>query len=587
MKRFKYLIGKSRACVLLICIFSFILCSKDEDTNKEPEPDKPEEIIYDEASAPPVISGVDESDYTVYYVDSGALGNDANNGLSETTPFKSLSKITGLAKTPKMKILLKSGARFTGNLILSNLQGTENKPFIVDKYGGETRPVIDGNGTASAVEIREGNIRFRNIRITNKAGNRGIYVTPVVSGALKNVEITGCRIEEVNWTGSDEIIDVNPSRLSVREICPDARYVYQNGGIHFDANTSTSVGASWFENIFITGNEIFKVSRTGIWMDSQWAKRPGITWGHNNYIDDSHGWYPAKNVVVQGNDISYTGGDGVVLIATRDSYIDHNRAYHANYLGRTNSYNVAMWPHSSINFVMQFNEVAYTHLENGASDGEGLDVDIACIDCVVQYNYVHHNDGGGILICNSKSEINGQERIGDHRGTIVRNNVFYDNGKDVEKPAFLVISSAVGKTDLYNNTVVVSNRRPDIKFVLSADWENIGKSKDITFRNNIFVTASQVSARFDILQITNCKFENNLVFPNGNSINTTIADKKLLVFDPKITIPAALDGYENGLNFMPKEPKTFQEGMLFNGMPEKDMAGNSVKQRKYLGAFCK
>jgi hypothetical protein len=565
-----------------------MMCCKNDNPNNGTAPDnKPEEIIYEEVASPPVISTIDESDYTVYYVDSGSLGNDSNNGLSEAAPFKSLGKITGLAKTPKMKILLKSGARFTGNLVLSGLQGTETKPFIVDKYGGNAQPTIDGNGTASAVEIKDGNIRFRNIRVTNKAGNRGIYVTPAVAGALKNVEITGCRIEEINWAGSDEIAGVNPSRLNIRNICPDSRYVYQNGGIVFDANTSSSVGASWFENIFITNNEIFKVSRTGIWMDSQWAKRPGISWGHNDYIDDEHGWYPAKNVVVQGNDISYPGGDGVVLIATRGAYIDHNKAYHANYLGRTGYYNVALWPHSSINCVMQFNEAAYTHLENGGGDGEGLDVDIACINCLVQYNYVHHNDGGGILICNNKSEINGQERIGDHRGTIVRNNVFYDNGKDAEKPAFLAISSAVGKTDLYNNTVIVSGRRPDVLFVLSADWANIGKSKDITFRNNIFTATGQVSAGFDIRQITNCKFENNLVFPNGNNVNTTISDSKLLVFDPKITVPAMLDDYENGLKFVPKEPKVIQEGMLFNGMPEKDMAGNSTKQIKYLGAFCK
>jgi hypothetical protein len=543
--------------------------------------------MYEAVPIPPTFPDIDESDYTTYYVDNGSLGSDTNNGLSEYTPFKTLGKITNLPKVPKMKILLKSGAEFVGNLVLTNLQGTENKPFIVDKYGGEARPVIDGAGRASAVEIRDGNISFQNIRITNKAGNRGIYVTPTVAGALKNVEITGCRIEEINWTGSDEIIGVNPSQINIQSVCPDARYDYQNGAIIFDANTSLSVGASWFENIFITKNEIFKVSRTGIWMDSQWAKRPGISWGHNDYIDDDHGWYPAKNIVVQGNDISYTGGDGVVLIATRDSYLDHNKVFHANYLGRRGYYNVALWPHSSINCVMQFNEAAYTHLENGGGDGEGLDVDIATINCLVQYNYVHHNDGGGILICNNKSEINGQEQIGDHQGTIVRNNVFYDNGKKAENPAFLTINSAVGKTDLYNNTVIVTNRRPDVLFVLSADWANIGKSKNITFRNNIFTATNPVSARFDISYILNCKFESNLAFQIGNGINASISDNKLHTFNPQITLPTTFEGYENGLKFIPAELNAFKNGILFDGMPEKDMAGNLTKQINYLGAFCK
>jgi hypothetical protein len=511
-------------------------------------------------------------------------GSDANSGLSEDAPFKSLSKVSNLVKSPQTKVLLKSGATFTENLILNNLNGTEAKPFIIDKYGGSERPVINGNGIASAVEIQEGNIRFRNIHITNSGGNRGIYVAPKVAGALKNVQITGCRIENVNWAGSDNVVNVNPAGLNVHAICPEARFAYQNGGIIFAANTPVAVGASWFEDIFITGNEIFKVARTGIWLDTQWGKRPGIGWGYNDYINDENGWYPAKNIIVQNNDISYTGGDAVVLIATKNSFIDHNKAMHANYLGRTGYYNAGIWPHSSINFVMQFNEVGYTHLENGSGDGQGLDVDIACINALVQYNYVHHNDGGGLLICNNKSEINGQERIGDHRGTVVRNNVFFDNGKSGDHAAFLTISSAVGKTDVYNNTVIVSNRRYDVRFVNSADYANIGKSNDFTFRNNIFAATAAVSAKFVLSYITDCVFESNLSYQIGSVQSNT--DSKPLTYNPKITVPNSLDGYENGLKFVPAEPDVFKDGLVFDGMSEKDMAGNPVKGKKYLGAFC-
>jgi hypothetical protein len=564
------------------------MCGNDEnneDPDKGGDNPKEEEIVYAKIPVPKTMASIDESDYTVYYVDNGPLGSDANNGLSEGAPFKSLSKITNLVKNSKTKVLLKSGATFTGNLILKDLGGTETKPFIIDKYGGSERPVINGNGVTSAVEIREGNIRFRNIHITNSSGNRGISVAPIVAGALKNVQITDCRIENVNWAGLDNVVNVNPANLNVKAICPDARYSYQNGGIIFQANTSATVGASWFEDIFITNNEIFKVARTGIWLDTQWGKRPGLGWGYNNYISDDNGWYPSKNIIVQHNDISYTGGDAIVLIATKDSFLEYNKATHANYLGRTGYYNAGIWPHSSVNFVMQFNEVAYTHLENGSGDGEGLDVDIACINALVQYNYVHHNDGGGMLICNNKSEINGQERIGDHHGTVVRNNVFFDNGKDADKAAFLTISSAVGKTDVYNNTVIVTNRRSDMKFVISADYANIGKSKDFTFRNNIFAATASVSALFDLTYFINCGFENNLAYQIGD-VKSKINDSKLLIYNPKITVPGSLDGYESGIKFKPAESKVFEDGLVFDGMSEKDMSGVSVKGKKYIGAFC-
>jgi hypothetical protein len=573
-----------------------IACGGHSEINPDPNPGdgggdpggddgKPEEIVCDSVSVVPTIVAIDESDYTVYYVDSGPLGSDANDGLSENTPFKSLSKVSAFTKGSKTKVLLKSGASFTGYLTLSNLNGTDTKPFIIDKYGGSERPIINGNGVTSAVDIQEGNIRFRNIRVTNSNGNRGIHVAPKVAGAFKNVQISGCRIENVNWVGTDNIINVNPANLNVETICPNARYLRNNGGIVFEANTAASVGASWFEDIFITNNEIFKVSYTGIWVNTQWGKRPGITWGNNNYVDDTNGWYPAKNIIVQNNDLSYTGGDAIVLIATKDSFLDHNTAMHANYLGRSGSANAGIWPHSSINFVMQFNEVGYTHLQHGSTDGEGLNIDIACVNALVQYNYSHHNDGGGMLICNNKSEINGQERTGDHRGTVVRNNLFYDNGINSNVGAFLTISSAVGKTSVYNNTVVLTPRLMNPRLILSADWAKVGKSSDFTFRNNIFVATSTVTAGFELSYIVNCVFENNLAFQIGD-VKSKINDNKLLTYNPKLIIPEVWDGYVNGLKFKPVEKKVFENGLVFDGMSEKDMGGTSVTGKKYIGAFC-
>jgi hypothetical protein len=571
-------------CQLLFVLFSCGGKNNNPDNNdtenkpKEPEP----EIIYDAIPVPPVIASVDESDYTVYYVDSGSSGNDNNDGLSESNPFKTLEKVTNLVKNPKTKILFKKGAVFSGTLHLENLKGTESKPFIVDSYGSGEKPTIDGNGRTSAVEIQDGNIRFRNIRVTNSKGFRGIYVTTKVAGALKNLQITGCRVENVNWAGADDVVNIHPKNINVEVICPNDKYTYGSGGIIIDANTAVSVGASWFENVFITGNEVFKVSHTGIWLDTQWGKRPGLGWGHNVYISDENGWYPAKNIIVQNNHISYTGGDAVILIATKNSFLDHNTAIQINYLGRTGAYSAGMWPHSSIDFVMQFNEVGYTHLEHGAGDGEGLNVDIACVNTLVQYNYVHHNDGGGMLICNNKSD----DGVGNHHGTVIRNNVFYDNGKDADNPAFIAISSAVGKTNAYNNIVVVGNRRTDVNFVHSADWANIGKSNDFTFRNNIFVATEQVSARFNLSYISGCVFDNNLAYRIG-SVKTSIGDNNLLTYDPKITVPDIIDGYVNGLKFKPAEPNVFKDGIVFNGISDTDIAGNSTQGVKYIGAFCK
>jgi hypothetical protein len=250
---------------------------------------------------------------------------------------------------------------------------------------------------------------------------------------------------------------------------------------------------------------------------------------------------------------------------------------HAGFLGRAG---IGMWPHSGVNFVMQFNEVGYTHTSHylNKGDNEGIDVDIACINTLVQYNYIHHN-GGGLLICNNKTD----GVVGDHRGTIVRNNVFYDNAGTNNHAAFMTVSSAVGETQVYNNTIIFTGRLPQLTIIRSADWENVGKSRNFTFKNNIFVSTVPIYATFDLSQMTNYTFNNNLFYQTGN---VYIKDSNLLKYDPKITIPAVQDGYENGLLFKPSEPKVFKDGILFDGMSEKDMGNVLVKGKKYLGAFC-
>lgn len=572
--------------LVVLTSFCFSFCgNSSSEPDLIPDQEIPEHITYESAPLPPSIPEVNEVGYTIYYVDNGVMGNDSNDGLSEISPFKTLERISSLAKHPRIKVLLKSGCVFTGTLSLNHLKSSDNYPFIVDMYGGNEKPTIDGNGRTSAVEIYDDNIRFRNIRITNKKGNRGIYIASQTAGAFKNIEITNCRIEEINWQGTDKIIGVDPALLDVQAICSDSHFEYTRGGIICEASTDAATGASWFENLYITGNEIFKVARTGIWVNTMWGKRPGLGWGYNDYIDDNNGWYPARNVVVQGNNINYTGGDGAVLIATRNSYLDHNKAFHTNYLGRSGFSNAGIWPHSCVDFAMQYNEVAYTHRQHGSGDGEGLDVDIANINCLVQYNYVHHNEGGGLLLCNAQSEINGQKRIGDHRGTIVRNNLFYDNGLEGNS-AFLTISSAVGETNVYNNTVIVTNRLSNPTFIITADWGNIGKSENFTFRNNLFYATSTVRATFDLSQVTNCLFKNNLTFGIGN-MESFLHDGQSLSYNPEISIPSSLDGYENALLFKAKNSGLFEDGLLFNGMLDKDMAGNFVEGIKYIGTFCK
>lgn len=553
-------------------------CDPVNDENSlRPRPDSPESITYCDAADVPVIHTVDESDYTVYYIDS-ENGSDSNDGLSESAAFKSFSPVAGLSKPEGTKILLKKGCTYSGPLVLKELGGTYSKPFIVDAYGEGDRPVISGTGDY-AVLIQDDNIRFRNICITNKAGKRGIWVLADRGGAMQNIQIHGCRFDTVNWQGDMDVETMELTSANVTAACSNDNYNKLFGGVIFQGPDDASTGPSWFENLFVTDNEFYKVSRTGIQIYSRWGDRTGRGNGRNAYIDDDHNWWPNRNVVFQGNELDYIGGDGIVLQMTDGGFIDHNRCYHANFLGRSGQANVAMWPYSAKNIVMQFNEAAYTRWENGSSDGEGLDVDIACRNTLVQYNYVHHNTGGGILLCNR----GGDSNVGaDHNGTVIRNNVFLLNGGK-SKGSFMMLSTCVGTVEAYNNIVITDNENPRI--IHSDDWYKEGNTKELIMRNNIFMSTTAVVGVFDHSAIDYTAFENNLYWNLASDFS--IVDPYSLMYDPEISVPVDMNGYDKAAMCRPGNAKVFEDGFLFDGMASKDFTGTPADGIKYLGAFAR
>lgn len=62
-------------------------------------------------------------------------GNDAADGLSVFTAWKTLDKINSIEFLPGDKILLESGKIWYGQLKLKG-SGTENQPILISSYGG-------------------------------------------------------------------------------------------------------------------------------------------------------------------------------------------------------------------------------------------------------------------------------------------------------------------------------------------------------------------------------------------------------------------------------------------------------------------
>ncbi|MFC0875430.1 right-handed parallel beta-helix repeat-containing protein [Saccharicrinis sp. FJH2] len=76
-----------------------------------------------------------------YYVSNG--GQDSNNGLSPSTPFKTIARINLLDLKPGDIILFNRGSLFHGTLYLSGI-GDNTSGVIIDSYGEGDLPVISG-----------------------------------------------------------------------------------------------------------------------------------------------------------------------------------------------------------------------------------------------------------------------------------------------------------------------------------------------------------------------------------------------------------------------------------------------------------
>jgi hypothetical protein len=384
-----------------------------------------------------------------YYIDSVA-GNDDNTGTTPVNAWKSLVKVNATTFLPGDRILLKSGSVWKGQLWPKG-SGAEERPIIVDMYGGGVRPIIQGNGLVEdAVLLKNQEYwEIQNLEITNAGSTpslrRGVHVALEDYGEAHHVYIRSLIIHDVNGIDKEKV----------------------NGAINY-----TCLGAqkpSRFVDLRIENNQIYHVDRSGIFgMSDRWERTK---------------WYPSLAVAVRGNVLNDIGGDGIVVVATDGAVVEHNIVGHANQ--RSEGYNVAIWPWSADNTVIQYNEAFGT---KGQRDGEGFDSDWNSKNTVIQYNYSHDNDGGFLLICDD----GGQKRdvSAGNVGTIVRYNI-----SENDRTRGINIAGPVKNSLIYNNTIFVG---PEHKVDLLLHWDWNGWANGTYLYNNIFYVLGSAQFSYGI-----------------------------------------------------------------------------------------
>jgi len=160
---------------------------------------------------------------TTYYVSTS--GNDDADGLSVTTPFKTVAKVNALDLQPGDKVLFKCGDTWRAEQLVIRWTGTEAAPILLGSYpeGCADKPVLSGSvpifgwtqhtgaiyvTTLSEVEfplginqLFRGGQRLRLGRWPNLDAGNGGY-TFVNAHTQGGAQITDNELPAVDWTGA-------------------------------------------------------------------------------------------------------------------------------------------------------------------------------------------------------------------------------------------------------------------------------------------------------------------------------------------------------------------------------------------------
>lgn len=379
-----------------------------------------------------------------YYVDSKA-GSDANSGHSLEAAWESLEKVNATRFQPGDRILLAAGSVFEGTLKPQG-EGTPDNPIVVTTVGEGPKAVINAQGKHEAT-IHLYNTQgweISKLEITNTSaepieGLKGVFVQLEDYGTARHFVLRDLYIHDV--TGVPR------------------KYHGRSGGI-LTQNKGEEV-PSRFDGLLIENNHIVRCDRDGIT-------------GNGNASREV--WFPNLNVVIRGNLLEDIGGDGIIVHSCDGALVEYNRVYGLRLRDASDPAAAAgIWPWSSDNTVIQFNEVSGM---KGIRDGQGFDSDYNCRNTLFQFNYSHNNEGGFMLICDNGLGYDAWLKSIGNDGTVIRYNVSINDGERT----FHFAGNATN-TEIYNNIIINTTAR-EIPLVLAADWH--GKPGKTYFANNIF-----------------------------------------------------------------------------------------------------
>ncbi len=493
-----------------------------------------------------------------YYVNA-SKGNDANNGTTMATAWKTLQKVNANIFGPGDRISFHSAQTFEGILVITG-SGKKGRPIIFETYGGKEPAIINGKGDSCAVYAHnQSQFEIKNLTITNHRNTvtkydlfTGIYIVNEDAGELEHIYLTGVKL-----------FDVNSSYEAWDDGKTDQTRYY--GGVLF--YTKGAKLRSCFNDLKIEQCRFENLSRTGFNFKSDWSNRTASShFGDSISKGVKDNWYPSKKIVFRNNFFKNIAGNGLIVRVAKDVLIEKN---FFDSCGQIISGN-AVFNFNTDDVVYQYNEAKNTVYNDGDTDARGIDADYKTKRTTIQFNYLHDNELGGVTATGGPGV--GADPKNFNIGTIIRYNILENN-----KRQGTYISGRVEALQCYNNVFYADETCNDVVAVKLSKWQVF--PNDASFKNNIFYfKGKNISWAFGAS--TNISFDNNLYF--GVQPNDSFPDVKALLKEPQFIKAGQAAGYR-----LKKNSPAIHTGIFIKNSGVSDYYGNRVdkKLKPNIGAY--
>ncbi|MFO1501243.1 MAG: right-handed parallel beta-helix repeat-containing protein [Verrucomicrobiota bacterium] len=289
-------------------------------------------------------------------------GDDASSGESPRLAWRSIERVNRHRFQPGDRLLFESGQTFHGNLYLSATNAAPDGTLVVTTAGDAPARILAGDGTG--------------VRVHNLAGitNKNLLIEG--SGRTNN---TGYGIWCENRLATGERLQ----HLRVEQV------EVSGFGIFGILITGTKAG---FEHVVVTQSTMRDNLRGGMEIAGQ-LPYDSPSYAHQD-VQVTH--CRAYSNTGDPTYLKNHSGSGIVLYQVDGGLIDHCVAWNNGALCRSSGGGVGLWACASRGVTIQHCE-SFANRTSGA-DGGGFDLDGGSVECVLQFNYSHDNDGPGLMI---------------------------------------------------------------------------------------------------------------------------------------------------------------------------------------------